>query len=156
MLTIIIDDPSPPLSLKLLIVLYRYMYMLSSSCTCIFKQLFLSLLYIVHIHVHVSTHYTCACTDHHIYVWHHRRETPIIILKGHSRPVSCVSWNPVHHNTLASASDDGTVRIWGTEEQMKAQLHYQQEKGEQKRKYSQEQQNGAVQVGFKGMVANSV
>lgn len=142
------------LSLKLLIVLYRYMYMLSSSCTCIFKQLFLSLLYIVHIHI--PTHYTCACTDHHIYVWHHRRETPIIILKGHSRPVSCVSWNPVHHNTLASASDDGTVRIWGTEEQMKAQLHYQQEKGEQKRKYSQEQHNGAVQVGFKGMVANSI
>lgn len=47
---------------------------------------------------------------------------------------------------LASASDDGTVRIWGTEEQMKAQLQYQQEKGLQQRKCSQEQRNGAMQV----------
>ena len=87
-----------------------------------------------------SVYYTSqhTYTDHHIYVWHHRRETPIIVLKGHSRPVSCVSWNPVHHNMLASASDDGTVRIWGTEEQVKAQLQYQQEKGEQL--------NGEVQV----------
>lgn len=48
---------------------------------------------------------------------------------------------------LASASDDGTVRIWGTEEQMRAQLLFQQEKGERQRKYSQEQhQNGAAQA----------
>ena len=91
--------------------------------------------------------FTTLHTDHHIYVWHHRRETPIIVLKGHSRPVSCVSWNPVHHDMLASASDDGTVRIWGTEEQVKAQLQYQQEKGQQQRKCSQEQHNGEVQVG---------
>ena len=85
----------------------------------------------------------CACVymivDHHIYVWHHRRETPIIVLKGHSRPVSCVSWNPVHHDMLASASDDGTVRVWGTEEQMKAQLQYQQERGEQQNGREEEQ-----------------
>ena len=60
--------------------------------------------------------------DHHVYVWHHSRENPVIVLKGHSRAVNCVSWNPVHHDMLASASDDGTVRIWGTEERMKAQL----------------------------------
>ena len=78
--------------------------------------------------------------DHHIYVWHHRRETPIIVLKGHSRPVSCVSWNPVHHDMLASASDDGTVRVWGTEEQMRAQQQYQQEKEERQKTYTQEQQ----------------
>jgi hypothetical protein len=29
---------------------------------------------------------------------------------------------------LASGSDDGTVRIWGTEEQMKAELQYQKER----------------------------
>ena len=60
--------------------------------------------------------------DHHVYVWHHSRENPVIVLKGHSRAVNCVSWNPVYHDMLASASDDGTVRIWGTEERMKAQL----------------------------------
>ena len=99
-------------------------------------------------HVYYSYSFSFSLpVDHHIYVWHHRRELPIIVLKGHSRPVSCVSWNPVHHDMLASASDDGTVRIWGTEEQMRAQLLFQQEKGERQRKYSQEQhQNGAAQA----------
>ena len=68
------------------------------------------------------------CTDHHVYVWHHSRETPVVILKGHSRPVSCVHWNTVHPTMLATASDDGTVRIWGTEEQMKAESKYRKER----------------------------
>ena len=67
-------------------------------------------------HTHTHTH-----TDHHVYVWHHRRETPVIVLKGHSRAVNCVAWNPTCHDMLASASDDGTVRLWGTEEQMRVQ-----------------------------------
>ena len=66
--------------------------------------------------------------DHHVYVWHRSRETPVVILKGHSRPVNCVHWNTVHHTMLASGSDDGTVRIWGTEEQMKAEVQYQKER----------------------------
>lgn len=48
------------------------------------------------------------------------------ILKGHSRTVNCVSWNPVNFELLASGSDDGTVRIWSTEERLRAQLEYQQ------------------------------
>jgi len=66
--------------------------------------------------------------DHHVYVWHHTRENPVIVLKGHSRAVNSVSWNPVCHNMLASASDDGTVRVWGTEEQMKARLEMERER----------------------------
>uniref|UniRef100_A0A7N6BLR3 WD repeat-containing protein 26 n=1 Tax=Anabas testudineus TaxID=64144 RepID=A0A7N6BLR3_ANATE len=51
--------------------------------------------------------------DHKVYIWHRRSELAIAELTGHSRTVNCVSWNPVLPGLLASASDDGTVRIWG-------------------------------------------
>lgn len=51
--------------------------------------------------------------DNKVYVWHIKRELPISILSGHTRTVNCVSWNPAIPSILASASDDGTVRIWG-------------------------------------------
>lgn len=50
--------------------------------------------------------------DNKVYVWHLKREKPISVLKGHTRTVNCVSWNPRYHHMLASASDDTTVRIW--------------------------------------------
>lgn len=83
--------------------------------------------------VHTHTH-----TDHHVYIWHHRRESPVIVLRGHSRAVNCVSWNPTRHHMLASASDDGTVRIWGTEDQMKAQHQYQREREKEKEERRQQ------------------
>ena len=48
-------------------------------------------------------------SDHRVYVWNHRRETPVIVLQGHNRTVNCVTWNPVHQTMLASASDDGKI-----------------------------------------------
>lgn len=51
--------------------------------------------------------------DNKVYIWHIRREEPLATLTGHTRTVNCVSWNPVYPSLLASASDDGTVRIWG-------------------------------------------
>ncbi|KAL5009252.1 hypothetical protein ScPMuIL_014833 [Solemya velum] len=51
--------------------------------------------------------------DHKVYIWHIKREVPIAVLEGHLRTVNCVHWNPKVPSMLASASDDGTVRIWG-------------------------------------------
>lgn len=51
--------------------------------------------------------------DKKVYIWHESKETPIATLSGHSHTVNCVHWNPKDPTMLASASDDGTVRIWG-------------------------------------------
>jgi len=51
--------------------------------------------------------------DTRVYIWNKRNEQAICILEGHTRNVSCVSWNPVYVGMIASSSDDGTVRIWG-------------------------------------------
>ncbi|XP_076318667.1 LOW QUALITY PROTEIN: WD repeat-containing protein 26-like [Tachypleus tridentatus] len=55
--------------------------------------------------------------DNKVYIWHIKREKPIAVLTGHTRTINCVSWNPAYPSMLASASDDGTVRIWGPTEQ---------------------------------------
>lgn len=60
--------------------------------------------------------------DHKVYIWHIRNEEPLGILTGHTRSVNCVSWNPVYPSLLASASDDGTVRIWGPKHAQDHQL----------------------------------
>lgn len=51
--------------------------------------------------------------DHRVFIWHVNNELPLISLSGHSGTVNCVHWNPTLPSMLASASDDGTVRIWG-------------------------------------------
>lgn len=51
--------------------------------------------------------------DQKVYIWHLKREIPIAVLEGHTRTVNCVHWNPTVPSMLASAADDGTVRIWG-------------------------------------------
>lgn len=48
-----------------------------------------------------------------VYIWHIKREEPILKLSGHIRTVNCVHWNPKYPALLASVSDDYSVRIWG-------------------------------------------
>ena len=55
-------------------------------------------------------------TDNLVYIWNRKNGSPILKLEGHTRTVNCVSWNPVRHEVLASCSDDGTIRIWGSQQ----------------------------------------
>ncbi|CAH0750013.1 unnamed protein product [Diatraea saccharalis] len=51
--------------------------------------------------------------DNKVYIWHINGEEPIAVMSGHTRCVNAVSWNPVHHDVLVSASDDYSLRLWG-------------------------------------------
>ncbi|ETO15482.1 WD repeat-containing protein 26 [Reticulomyxa filosa] len=48
-----------------------------------------------------------------VYIWNKSTGKDVAVLSGHTNVVNCVSWNPVDNYLLASASDDGTIRIWG-------------------------------------------
>lgn len=51
--------------------------------------------------------------DQKVVIWHVSDEQPLVVMSEHSGTVNCVHWNPTLPSMLASASDDGTVRIWG-------------------------------------------
>lgn len=57
--------------------------------------------------------------DNKVYIYHVKRDEPIAVLSGHTRTVNSVSWNPVYHQVLVSASDDNTVRVWGPASQFR-------------------------------------
>ncbi|KAF4611227.1 hypothetical protein D9613_006605 [Agrocybe pediades] len=57
--------------------------------------------------------------DGHIRLWDPKTGSPIgDALKGHSKWITSLSWEPIHINPtaprLASSSKDGTVRVWST------------------------------------------
>jgi WD40 repeat protein len=50
--------------------------------------------------------------DGNIYIWHRKTNALFLTLPGHQKTVNAVSWSPNPDPMFASASDDGTIRIW--------------------------------------------
>ncbi|XP_050388246.1 WD repeat-containing protein WDS homolog [Argentina anserina] len=61
-----------------------------------------------------STFIASGSENSQVYIWNRRNSRPIEVLCGHSMTVNCVSWNLRRPQMLASASDDNTIRIWGS------------------------------------------
>lgn len=53
--------------------------------------------------------------DSQVHVWHRASGDLLATLPGHSGTVNSVAWSPVDPHTFVSASDDHTVRVWGTD-----------------------------------------
>ncbi|KAF9932513.1 hypothetical protein BGZ67_004708 [Mortierella alpina] len=54
--------------------------------------------------------------DSRIHIWHRENGNLIQTLEGHQKGVNMVAWNPTNPSMFASSSDDNTIRIWGTPE----------------------------------------
>ncbi|KAF9193419.1 hypothetical protein BGZ50_007491 [Haplosporangium sp. Z 11] len=54
--------------------------------------------------------------DSKVHIWHRDNANLIQSLDGHTQAVTMITWNPTNQTMFASASDDNTIRIWGTPE----------------------------------------
>ncbi|KAG0029255.1 hypothetical protein BGZ82_008052 [Podila clonocystis] len=54
--------------------------------------------------------------DSKIHLWHRDNGHLVQTFEGHTKAVTCVAWHPTNPTMFASASDDHTIRIWGTPE----------------------------------------
>ncbi len=50
--------------------------------------------------------------DSKVYVWNRQHAKLVESFSGHSATVNSVSWNPKNPRMFASASDDGSVKLW--------------------------------------------
>lgn len=67
-------------------------------------------------------------------IWQHKRDTPLAVLSGHASEINALKWSPTGPQTphpslpprLATASNDGTARIWDAAagECMRVLQHY--------------------------------
>ncbi|KAI8971693.1 WD40-repeat-containing domain protein [Mycotypha africana] len=52
--------------------------------------------------------------DNRVYIWSREHETLLEELEGHENTVNCISWRPIEPIQFVSASDDQTIRVWGS------------------------------------------
>ncbi|KAG2213245.1 hypothetical protein INT46_002466 [Mucor plumbeus] len=52
--------------------------------------------------------------DNRVYIWSRDHETLLETLEGHENTVNCVAWCPAEPMQFVSASDDHTIRVWGS------------------------------------------
>jgi WD repeat-containing protein 26 len=50
--------------------------------------------------------------DYRVFIWDQKNNILLAELVGHEGIVNSISWNPIKTDIFASASDDGTIRIW--------------------------------------------
>ncbi|KAJ1649636.1 hypothetical protein IWQ61_009340 [Dispira simplex] len=86
---------------------------------------------------HDSEFLAAGSSDHRIYIWAIASpSTPPLVLQSHTQEVGAVAWSRHRLETLASCSDDGTLRLWQVDDRYAPKVR------EQYGKKSQENPSG--------------